>query len=249
MSMKIALIQMHSTKGEIKENSEIMKRFFEKLSQEGVDIMVFPEMNLTGYFDDANYKKKALALTDIEVLEIVQLTNDTNITIIFGIAEKANDKVYISQIIAESGKIMGIYRKHNIIDNEAQIFTAGSDEPVFTKENIKYGISICADIDLPDLYLQYAQNSCDIVFECASPNLYGDRETRNWEKGYQWWRNNCIEKLSQYAKANNIQIGVATQSGGNIGDDFPGGGYLFSQNGDLISETENHTQEVLIVNL
>lgn len=240
---------MHSAKGAIKENAATMKKFFGKLSQEGVDMMIFPEMNLTGYFDNALYEEKALALTDIEVLDIVHLTEGNNITIIFGIAEKMNGKLYISQIVAESGEIVEVYRKHNIINNEAQIFTPGDGEPVFIKGNMKYGITICADIDLPDLYQKYAENGCDMVFECASPDLYGDREKRDWEGGYRWWKNNCIEKLSQYAKKNNIQIGVATQGGRNTEDDFPGGGYLFSTNGEIISETDNYTQETLIATL
>ncbi|MEK9177574.1 MAG: carbon-nitrogen hydrolase family protein, partial [Patescibacteria group bacterium] len=81
------------------------------------------------------------------------------------------------------------------------------------------------------------------------PNLYGDRRDRNWEKGYAWWRNNCIEKIGKYALYNKITIAVTTQSGRDIDDDFPGGGYLFSKNGELIAETKDYKQEMLLAEI
>ena len=87
------------------------------------------------------------------------------------------------------------------------------------------------------------------MFECASPDLYGSREKRNWNSGYNWWKNNCIKKIGKYSKDNNLKIAVSTQSGRNLEDDFPGGGYLFSRNGKIINETRNYKQKVLIVNI
>lgn len=84
---------------------------------------------------------------------------------------------------------------------------------------------------------------------CASPNLYGNQENRNWKKGYLWWKNNCIEKIGKYAKNNNINIAVATQSGRNEEDDFPGGGYHFSPKGDIVKKTIDHKQEILFLEI
>ena len=239
-NMKIALIQMNSEKGNIEKNLELTKEYFKQAIDDGAEVVVFPEMNVTGYFVSKKYLNKALTLESKEVLDILNLTNKNNFTIIFGIAELLNDKFYITQIIGEQGKIVGVYRKHNIINDETNIFTASNSKQVFYRGDLSYGITICADIDLPDLYEEYAKLGCNLIIECASPDLYGNREQRDWEKGYIWWRKNCVKKIGKYSKYNNVKIAVATQRGRNEADDFPGGGYLFSENGKIINETENY---------
>lgn len=245
--MKLALVQMSSKKGGIEQNLELTKKYFKQATDDGARIVVFPEMSLTGYFVSKKYLNKALSLESRQVLDVVSLTKDNDSTIIFGIAELLDDKFYITQIIGEKGKVVGVYRKHNVVNDEEIFFTKGNLEPIFCKGNLSYGITICADIDLPDLYKKYATLGCNLVIECASPDLYGDKEQRNWESGYNWWKKKCIENIGKYSKDNNIKIAVSTQGGRNEEDDFPGGGYLFSEKGELISETKDYRQEINII--
>lgn len=240
---------MTSGKGRVKQNLTVIRDYFYKALLEGVDILVFPEMNLTGYFDNESYKKDFLELDCKDVTAVVNLTKGNNLTIIFGIAEKDGSNCFITQVVAQSGEIIGVYRKHNIVNKEADIFLRGKEEPIFHKNQLIYGVTICADIDLPNLYKKYSEAGCNIIFECASPDLYGSREKRDWAKGYEWWKNNCMSKIGSYAKQNNIMIAVATQRGRNEEDDFPGGGYLFSIKGDVIAETRDYRQDMLICEL
>lgn len=247
--MKIALIQMSSKKGDIVGNLRMVVNFIEQAAHEHANIIAFPEMSLTGYFTSIKYLPSVLTIEDIYVKEIIALSKNHNMTIILGLAEKQDDKIYISQLVAQGGQLSGIYRKHNVINDEIKIFTPGESLSVFNSGRLKFGLTICADIDLPELFTKYAENGCQIIFECASPNLYGDRENRDWEKGYTWWRKECIEKIGKYALYNKIMIAVITQSGRDIDDDFPGGGYLFSENGKLIAETKDYKQEMLLVEI
>ncbi|MEI6054363.1 MAG: carbon-nitrogen hydrolase family protein [Candidatus Saccharibacteria bacterium] len=247
--MKIALIQMSSRLYDIESNFETMKDFIKESIKLGADIIAFPEMNLTGYFYTPEHLINAIPIDNEYVTKTVGLTKNNDVTLILGIAETVGDKTFVTQIVAEAGKIVGTYRKHNIVNLEAKLFHAGDIEPIFVKADKKYGLTICADIDLSDLFQTYAQKGCNFVIECASPDLYGNRNPRNWEGGYNWWKNNCIEKIGQYAKDNKINILVTTQSGRNEQDDFPGGGYLFSSDGKIISGTTDYKQEILIVTI
>lgn len=242
---KIALVEMSSGKGTVKDNLKKTLLYIQQAKEKQSNIIVFPEMSLTGYFTDEKFKNNCLALDSPEVNKIVSASK--NITIIFGIAEIKDNRRFITQIIAQDGKIMGIYRKQNIKEAETILFSPGKETPTFSSGNIRYGVTICADIDLPRLYKEYANKGCNIVFECASPDIYGERENRNWEKSYLWWKNNCIEKIGNYAKVNKIHIAIATQSGKNTEDDFPGGGYLFSPDGKIIAETKNYKDDILYV--
>ena len=247
--MKIALINMCSEKGDLNVNFSRLEYHVSAARKLGAGIIVFPEMTITGYFDDERVAKYALNKESKYCQKVSKLTENNDLTIIFGIAEKENDKLYITQFVAEGGQIIGKYRKQNIVDKEARVFHPGSNNPIFEKDSLKYGLTICADIDLPKLYSSYAKNGCYIIFECASPDLYGDRDKRDWLSGYNWWRNNCIEKIGKYSKDYKIKVAVATQSGRNSEDDFPGGAYLFTQDGKIISETKDYKQEILIIEI
>lgn len=247
--MIIALVQMFSEKGDTKSNLLKTKELIRRSVKSGAEIVVFPEMSLTGYFASKKYLDATLQLNSKEVLEIVKLSEELGVTIIFGIGEQSDDKYYITQIVAQEGELIGCYHKHNVINDEANIFELGKELSTFSIGEIKFGITICADIDRPELFREYADRGCNVVFECASPDLYGDRENRDWEKGYLWWRQNCVEKIGKYSKDNEIKIAVATGSGRNLEDDFPGGGYLFSENGEIITETRDCKQEILVLEI
>ena len=67
--------------------------------------------------------------------------------------------------------------------------------------------------------------------------MYGEQESRNWQSGYEWWENECRKHLSAYAKKYGLWIGVATQAGRTINEDFPGGGYVFAPTGKRLYAT------------
>jgi len=244
-NLKIALIEMASAKGKIEENFIKTISYIRRAKENGANLVVFPEMSLTGYFTEEKYKNSCVGIRSKFVQDIVKASY--GMVIVFGIAELENNKRYITQVVAHDNKILGTYRKHNIGGKERGLFSEGKDLPCFQVKNLVFGITICADMDLAKLYKAYKEKGCMIVFECASPNLYGSREDRNWEKDYLWWKNNCIEKIGGYARDNKLYIAVATQSGQNNDDDFPGGGYLFSQEGRIIKETKNHLDDVLFI--
>ena len=88
--MKIALIQMNSKKGDVKRNFAVMTGFIKRAARENADIIVFPEMSLTGYFASAKYLSLALAVDDSIVKRIIALSKTYSLTIIFGLSEKTS---------------------------------------------------------------------------------------------------------------------------------------------------------------
>lgn len=127
--LKIALVQMTSSKGNILKNLNTTLDYISQAIANHADIVVFPEMNLTGYFTEEQYVNSCLDLNSEPVKKIVNVSED--IAILFGIGEKSNGNKYITQIYAISKKVVGIYRKHNIKNKELKLFTPGKNNPVF----------------------------------------------------------------------------------------------------------------------
>src|SRR3989442_4381390 len=173
-------------------------------------------MSITGYIDPTRCPEAVLHLNGPEVARFVEMTRELPSTAIAGLVEaNPQGKPFITQIVAHGGTLLAVYRKQTIVEEEGAWFAPGSTAAVFHHPKVVFGIAVCADIGNPDVFAENAKLGARIVFEAAAPGLYGPQATRNWRTGYEWWRNECRNKLGQYARDNNMYIAVATQAGRN----------------------------------
>ena len=239
---RIGLIQMHCEKGASKKNLESIAYYLEEARRRSVDIIGFPEMSLTGYADPTKYPDAVLNLGGPEVHRLLKLTEPYSITVLVGLIE-ANPlgKPFITQIVVRRGVLQGHYRKITIKDEETKWFSAGQDVPVFQVDGLNFGIAICADIENEVVFAECGRQGAKIVFELAAPGLYGEQATRNWKTGYAWWEGECQKYLSRYTRDYGFWVGVATQAGRTVDEDFPGGGYVFSPTGERMYATADYS--------
>jgi|SRR5579859_1147900 len=249
-TIKVGLVQMRCEKGAIDDNLASIQAYLREGVGQGIDIMCFPEMSITGYIDPTRCPEAVLHLDGPEVARFVKMTGELPITALAGFVEaNPEGKPFITQIAVRAGKLLGAYRKKTIIDDEVAWFAPGSTVTVFHHPEAVFGVAICADIGSPDVFAENAKLGARIVFEAAAPGLYGSQATRDWSSGYEWWRNECQDKLGQYARDNRIYIAVATQAGRTSDEDFPGGGYVFAADGTCISTTLDWSEGVLYATL
>lgn len=229
MTLKIGLIQMRCEKAAIAENLEITSCYLAEAAARGVDIVGFPEMSITGYADPTQYPEAIINLDGPEVMSALEMTKGKSVTVLAGLIEKnPKGKPFITQIVVRNGHLLGYYRKKTIKDEEEDWFSPGGPVPVFTHDELTFGVAICADIDNEEVFAECARQGARIVFELAAPGLHGEQKTRNWRSGFEWWKNKCQKHLSQYTKNYDIWVAVATQAGRTVDEDFPGGGYVFA---------------------
>lgn len=241
---------MYCPKGEIQTNLATTKKYIQEAVSKNVDFICFPEMSITGYVSATNFPEALLDLDSPEINQFIEMTKGNNITAIAGIAEKnPNGQPFITQIVVYNGELLGYYRKTNITKDEKELFSSGSKISLFNHPKLKFGISVCADIDKIEIFEEYANQGVEIVFEAAAPGLYGSQETRNWQSGFNWWKNECWTKLSTYARTYKIYIVVATQAGRTVDEDFPGGGYVFNPEGEIIYSSPNWREGILYADI
>lgn len=245
-SLKVALVQMRCEKGDTDANLAATERHIGEAVSRGAEVVCFPEASLTGYVDPVRYPGVSMRLDGPEVAQFVAMTSGRDVTAIAGFVEgNAAGAPYLTQIVARDGRLVAVYRKVTIPEEEVELYTPGSAATVFEHPAGTLGLAICADIDAPGVFASCAERGARVVFECAAPGLYGEQETRDWASGYGWWRGECFEKLGRYARENRISIAVATQAGRTRDEDFPGGGYVFAPNGACVAETADWAEGVL----
>jgi predicted amidohydrolase len=241
--LKIGLIQMRCEKAAMADNLASTVRYLQEAAAQHVDIIGFPEMSITGYADPTQYPEAVLRLDGPEVARVLEMTRGKPVTVLAGlIEENPTGKPFITQIAVRDGKLLGYYRKVTIEDEEVDWFSPGEIVPVFTHDELTFGMAICADIGNEKVYAECARQGAQIVFELAAPGLYGEQATRNWQSGFEWWEGECLKYLSRYTQAYSIWVAVATQTGRTIDEDFPGGGYVFAPNGQRLYATPDWSE-------
>ena len=240
--LRIALVQQLCEKAVIPQNLDSLSYFLREAARHDIDIVGFPEMNVTGYADPTRYPAAVIRLDGPEMRDFLERTRVFPGWVLAGLIEKnPGGKPFITQVAACRGKLRGIYRKVTIIDEEKEWFSAGKDIPLFHYTDLTFGISICADIHNGEVFAAHHRQGAQLVFELAAPGLYGDQATRDWRSGYAWWEGECQKLLGGYAREHGYWIAVATQAGRTIDEDFPGGGFLFAPGGQRFFSTPDGT--------
>ena len=174
--LRLGLIQMRCEKGDLAGNLAAPAAYLDEGRKRGADLLIFPEASLT--------------LADRVIARFLALTRRApRTTVLAGIIE-ANPAglPFITQFVAQNGELTGVYRKRTIPDDEAHLFTPARSPGIFSRDGLRFGVAICADIDCADLFAEHAQAGARIIFECAAHGLYGEQATRDWRSSYDWWR-------------------------------------------------------------
>lgn len=123
--------------------------FTQIAARNGVDIIIFPELSLTGYELELA-QNLALHEEDELLIPLRDASNRWDITIIAGCPIKLSfSKPYIGSFIFQPDKPTEIYRKRYLFKGEEQYFIPSQDNIVFLLKGEMVGVAICADIDNP----------------------------------------------------------------------------------------------------
>lgn len=132
----------------------------------GGDVVVFPELFLTGY----NLKQQLLELAEplngasIEALKASARRH--GIALICGFPERVGTQVFNSAVaIDHEGKIKHCHHKvHLFGDEEKALFTAGEHFEAFTLAGESCALSICYDIEFPETGREVARQGARVLF-------------------------------------------------------------------------------------
>ena len=161
--MKVTLCQTNPSLLDVQANLDevIEKIHLEK--EGGADLIVFPELALTGYFVGQRYHELALRLDSPEIERLVAATKDTAAVVGF-IEESPSLNFYNSALVAVNGCIAFAYRKLNLpnygVFEERKYFSSGKQVPVFKLDDFSVAVFICNDLWHPSLpYLGVCQKA------------------------------------------------------------------------------------------
>ncbi|MDP3012586.1 MAG: NAD+ synthase [Candidatus Hydromicrobium sp.] len=147
--MRLCLAQINPTVGDLKGNYNIIASHIEKAKINDVDIVVFPELSITGYPPEDLLLKNAFIDENIGYLNKLK-KKVTNIIAIVGFVNKEHGGIYNSAAVIYNNQIKSIYNKQFLPNysffDEERYFKKGSVNYIYKIAGILIGINICEDI-------------------------------------------------------------------------------------------------------
>lgn len=136
----------------------------------GAALLCFPEGFLQGYLtEDEPARRHALDLGSEAFAKVLSGLPRTGPMIVMGLIERDGDQLFNTGVVVHRGALVGRYRKTHLLGGE-QLFTPGSDCPVFEVEGLRFGINICFDTNFADTARAVADQGAALIV-CPANNM------------------------------------------------------------------------------
>jgi len=148
--LRVVMAQLDFLVGDIPGNTElVLKATRQAHEQHKADIVLFPELCLTGYPPEDLLLRPSLDLRIAEALERLQQAN-LEPAMVIGAPVRSGGLLYNAAVVVEKGEIRGRYFKrcppnYQVFD-EKRYFAEGRDPLVMEFKGVPVGITVCEDI-------------------------------------------------------------------------------------------------------
>ena len=236
MDLKVGLSQINPRLGDVQANLELHLDTIGQAADQGVELLLFPELSLTGYrlrdlaFEVA-IKPEA---TDPVFAPLLKASRDIDLVVGFVEADR-RAKFYIASAYLSNGEVRHIHRKvylptYGMFD-EGRYFAWGDAVRAFDTRFGRMGLLICEDFwHLSPPYLLWLDGADILLLTSASP---GRGLATEQKIGSARW----VEHISQaYASVFTSFVLHTNRTGFEDGVSFWGGATVFDPEGQLVAQ-------------
>ena len=150
-SLTVALAQLDVTVGDLDGNAEKIRAGIDRARSEGAQLVLFPELALTGYPPEDLLIKTRFLRDAAERLDEIAEAADGVVAIVG--YPQLRDDVYNAAAVLADGGVQAVYRKMYLpnygVFDEQRYFQQGTEPALIEVEGVPVGITICEDIWQP----------------------------------------------------------------------------------------------------
>jgi NAD+ synthase (glutamine-hydrolysing) len=239
MSLKIALAQINFLVGNIAANVDnIIKAASYARDKLNADIVVFPELTITGYpAEDLLFRADFISAANNAVYQIAKCIPD--IAVVVGFPERDGNSLYNSAVVLYQGSILASYRKQILpnygVFDEQRYFSAGNQPCVFEFNGVFMGLTICEDVWKSGIIDETKQAGAELLLTLnASPFNAGKIHQRE-------------AIICEQVKAAKIPLIYVNQVGGQDELIFDGASFVANSQGDIVFRAEEFKEQISVI--
>jgi NAD+ synthase (glutamine-hydrolysing) len=249
MKFRLALAQIDPVLGDMKANIRKHLELADKASAAGAQVVVFPELSLTGYsIKDMNWDLALNLQRDpLPVAPLIEKGKTISI-LAGGVEEGSSFGLYNAAFFFEGGEVRSVHRKtypptYGMFE-ENRYFSSGTEVRAMESRHGRFGVLICEDLwHIPLPYLLAQDGAAVILTLVASPTRLSGKE----EKPQIATINS--ENHRTYARLLSVYVAFCNRIGFEDGVNFWGGSEIVGPDGTCLVSAKLFEEDLIIADI
>lgn len=245
MRFRLGIAQINPKLGNVGENLALYEARIRQAAEEKLDLLLFPELSLTGYFLRDMVPNVALKLAAPEMEELKSLSRE--VPFIAGLVEESPDfRFYNSAVYFHSGEIVHVHRKAYLptygMFDEQRYFARGDRVRAFDSRFGRAAVLICEDLWHPSTVYLAALDGAAIVFCPSASPLRGIVEGQPHDDNARYWQ--LINRA--YAETFGVFVAYGNRVGFEDGVGFWGGSEILDPFGREVAKARYYEEDFIV---
>ncbi len=240
-TIRVALAQINSVVGDLTGNAQKISESTINAKSNGADLIVFPELALTGYPPEDLLVRRAFIRRCAETLENLA-EGIEGITAIVGAPVMRNNNLLNSAVVLGGANVKSVISKTELpnygVFDERRYFTTGVNGPLIKIGAALIGVSICEDIWVENRLLdEQARGGANLLVNISSsPYRLGAGATR-------------IKIVTDHCKRLSIPMAYCNIVGGQDELVFDGASFICGPDGEITDTARSFIEDLLMADI
>jgi NAD+ synthase (glutamine-hydrolysing) len=240
MKLRVALAQINPTVGDLAGNAALITTYTEQAKKAAADVIVFPEMVLTGYPVEDLAMRASFRSASKKALAQLVTSLDPSIVCVVGYLDESSSGAPQNKVaIIYGSKIAATYTKRHLpnygVFDEFRNFVPGDSTLVVRVKGVDIGIAICEDIWHPLTDLA-ARKPGVVLVPNGSPYERNKDDVR-------------LALVQKRAKEIGAPLAYVNMTGGQDDLVFDGDTIVVDASGAVISRAAQFQDQLLVVDI
>lgn len=246
MSIRVALAQLDCALGEVQENARRARTVLDEARAGGADLVVFPELSLTGYALGSVTEDVALRADSPTIMGLAADAGEMGV--VLGFVEDGPVHTYNSAIYLQAGARIHLQRKTFLPTygrfEEHKHFSSGQALRAFDTPLGRFALLICNDVWQPPLPFLAVHDGARVLLVPSSSSLEAGAGTDPAEVQSDWRTLLCF-----HARFLQSYMIFVNRVGEEAGVSFWGGSMVVDPWGRVVAEAPRHEAAVVVAEL
>lgn len=241
--IRIGMAQLNPTVGDLEANVEAILAMLARAEAEHCDVVVFPELSVTGYPPEDLLLKPAFVAANRRALDAVAAHTAQCVAVV-GFVDADRDLFNAAAVCAQ-GQVHGVVHKRLLpnygVFDEARYFAPGDAQepgPLFLIAGVPVGVSICEDV--------WSPNGPMAAQAAGGAQLHLNLNGSPFERGKQGARERMLATRASDA---NCALVYVNQVGGQDELVFDGGSLVFDARGEIVARAPRFVEHFGVVDV
>ena len=236
--LRIALAQLNLLVGDIPGNAERLAQAAETArDHHGADLILFPELSLTGYPPEDLLLRPSLA--GRVQAGITRLLAVPGITLVVGLPEATPAGLRNAAWVLRDGEVLGRYHKHCLpnheVFDERRYFVPGDAPLVFSQQGVRVGVTLCEDIWHESPAAAARAAGAELLLNLNASPFHAGKPTER------------LAVVTERARANQLPVAYCNLVGGQDELVFDGASFALQADGQVAAQLPAFTESLSVV--